>query len=99
MADNPNAFKHWFNEAAVPRIAAVVPEEFDSDGFVSALWPAIDAEELKARVEAVARALVGRLPDDVPAALSVLVRCLGEPWPASGEPSGMLMLNMRSSSR
>jgi len=89
MADNPNAFKHWFNEAAVQRIAAVVTEEyppFDSDGFVSALWPAIDAEELKARVEAVARALVGRLPDDVPAALSVLVRCLGEPWPASGEP-------------
>lgn len=89
MADNPNAFKHWFDEAAVRRIGAAMGEQlprFDADAFADALWPAIGQLELKARVEAVARELSDRLPDDVPTSLALLVRCLGTPWPPTGEP-------------
>ncbi len=87
--DNPGAFKHLVDEAAVRSIAAAVAgqlTDFDADAFADALWPALEALELKARVEAIARELAARLPEDLPAALDVLVACLGDPLPASGDP-------------
>ena len=85
MADNLNAFKHWFDEAAVRRIGAAL-EGLDPDELSAALWPALQSLELKQRIAAIAEARRERLPSDVPLALEAVVAALGTPYPPTGEP-------------
>ncbi len=77
--ENPSAFKHAYDEAAVRRIAARIADEvpaFDADGFLASTLPVILDLELKARVELLAEALHAHLPLPFPEAASALIPTL-----------------------
>src|SRR5690606_5749087 len=79
--------KHWFNRAAVTRLAEQIAStwpRFPVDRFVDEASDGLDALELKQRVAHIARALSGALPTDVEQALSIVVACL-PPRDASSE--------------
>ena len=86
-AENPAAFKHAYDEAAVRRIAATLAahvEAFNADRFLAAVLPAVLELELKARVDLLAEALHAHLPLPFPEAVAALLPALGPP----GAPSG-----------
>ncbi len=88
MAENPDAFKHAYDEDAVRRIASRIADKvpvFDADGFLAATLPQILELELKARVELLARALHAHIPLPFPEAVSALIPTLGPPGAAAGK--------------
>ena len=75
--------KDFVDDAVVADLAdrfAAVDDRFDAVGFVTAAEPRLDALELKARIELIARQLRAALDDDYPTALtSVLAVARAEP--------------------
>lgn len=87
--ENPNAFKHAIDRAAVKRIAtsiAAVEPEFTRARFVRRANAGLEALELKARVKHIIAALKDSLPQDPKLAVAAIVRA-GEAWrePPSSE--------------
>lgn len=78
MTENPNAFKHWIDEAVVTRIAdalaAVGP--FDRTAFVRACVEPLPGLELKERVRLIAEQLAAFLPSDFPTAVDQILATL-----------------------
>jgi 3-methyladenine DNA glycosylase AlkC len=72
-------FKNRIDAAAIDRIAALVPGDWDRLGFVRQAANGLDALELKDRVNQVADALHDRLPGPYPAALDRILSGLSAP--------------------
>ena len=75
-------FKTWIDAATVQAIARHVQRgwpAFDAAGFVQDALAGLDALELKARVQQLARALAARLPADADRACGILEASLGPP--------------------
>lgn len=86
--DNPNAFKHAFNPAAIERIADAVGRattDFDRDGFLGSVLPTLESLEMKARVALIAEALHEHLALPFPDAVAALLSTLGPPGAPSGD--------------
>jgi len=85
VADNPKAFKHGLDRAAIRRIArniGAVEPSFPGRAFVRTATSGLEPLEFKARVGHIAGALRKHLPPDERDAKDVLVRA-GAAWDAS----------------
>lgn len=74
--DNPDAFKHWFNEALVTRISNSLKKaypEFNAKSFLKVV-PKLAALEMKPRVHFIRDAMFAELPQDYLKALSILLK-------------------------
>lgn len=74
--DNPDAFKHWFNEALVQRISDSLKKaypEFNTKNFMKVV-PKLAALEMKPRVHFIRDAMFAELPQDYLKALSLLLK-------------------------
>jgi 3-methyladenine DNA glycosylase AlkC len=78
MTENPNAFKLWFDEPLVRRIAGRIAATgpFDEATFVAECMAKLDALELKDRVRLITEALRRHLPDDYPTAAGRILAAL-----------------------
>ncbi len=73
-------FKHQIGSELVARIADAIADQhadFPGEAFVAEATDGLEEMELRDRVEHVAEALARHLPDDFPAAASILVSTLG----------------------
>ncbi len=96
--DNPAAFKHAYSPekvAAIGQMIASVAPRFDRARFLAVALPGLTELPMKARVDAVARAIHEALPVPFPSAAEALTEALGPPGAPSGkapwgpaEPSG-----------
>ncbi|AZZ35983.1 DNA alkylation repair protein [Bdellovibrio sp. qaytius] len=74
--DNPDAFKHWFNEALVTRISESLKKAyptFNNKNFMK-VAPKLAPLEMKPRVHFIRDAMAAELPQDYLKALSVLLK-------------------------
>ncbi len=74
--DNPDAFKHWFNEALVTRISNSLKKAypaFNTRSFLKVV-PKLAALEMKPRVHFIRDAMFAELPQDYLKALSILLK-------------------------
>lgn len=74
--DNPDAFKHWFNEALVTRISNSLKKAypaFNAKNFLKVV-PKLAALEMKPRVHFIRDAMFAELPPDYLKALSILLK-------------------------
>jgi len=74
--DNPDAFKHWFNEALVKRISTSLSRAypaFNTKSFLKVV-PKLAALEMKPRVHFIRDAMAAELPQDYLKVLSILLK-------------------------
>jgi len=74
--DNPDAFKHWFNEALVTRISNSLKKAyppFNAKNFLKVV-PKLAALEMKPRVHFIRDAMFAELPKDYLSSLSILLK-------------------------
>jgi 3-methyladenine DNA glycosylase AlkC len=69
-------FKEKINAGTVEEIVALVPGDWDRDGFRASALAGLDELELKARIEQLADALYAALPGDFPTKVARIVRAL-----------------------
>lgn len=78
----PQNFKYYFNRDMVQGIASQLQTaypDFNQASFLEQVMTELDALELKARVNLIAKAMRDHLPSDYPTALTIAESMLGEP--------------------